>query len=521
MKPLLLRSLLLLAFFPLRLLAIDEVPVAPPAAANGPAYLAIKALREGRPTAAAEMARPLAEKGDRDALFLLGFALESMLDAPRQSRGQAMDNYYRKAAAAGYPGAEMRSKLVRMASGGKQEREEIRRGFEAAAEAKDPLACRILGEAWLRGLADGKADADKALQYWKQAAAAGDRYSLVLTAKLHAGDFGFPEKKDPAGAIAAYRQAAELGEAEAFIPLGSLLTASEPEEARKWLEKALAQEDPRARCALGDYEARSSKDRKAALEHYLLGADAGNTDCKHRLATLFSEEGAREWLQEAVNARKPATSLSEDVLASQAREWLQKAADAGNPAAAADLGHRLLQGEAPDFPAARRYLTAAAIERQRAAQYDLALLYLNAKAGTPDPVAAVAWLTEAMKSGDPDVQYKLATLHEEGKGTPVNYANAGVLYTLACNKGHAPSAVRISRMAVEGLGTSKSTVQAWAYASLAVELGDETTKAWLAELDGKLSEEDREAAKKALERLRAQNKKLSGAGGTEGKPATP
>lgn len=492
------RSLLFVVLFPARLLAAEQVPVAPPASlAGSPACKAIAAMREGRPAAAVEMAKPLAAKGDGEALFLLGFALESMLEPPRQSRGQAMDHYYRKAAAAGYPGAEMRSKLSRMAGGPKQEREEIRRSLEAVAEAKDPLACRILGEAWLRGLTDSKADADKALQYWKQAAAAGDRYSLVLTARLHAGDFGFPGKKDPAAAIVAYRQAAELGEAEAFVPLGLLLATSDIHEAQWWLEKALAAGDPDARRALGDFEAEAREDRKAAMQHYLTGAEAGQSCCMHRLAMQLHEEG-------------------KDL---EARGWLQKAADAGNPAAAADLGHRLLEGEAPDFASARRYLMAAAMEKHATAQYELALLYLDGKGCPRDPVAAVAWLTEAMKAGDPAVQYKLATLHEEGIGTAVNYANAGVLYTLACNKGHAPSAVKIASMAAEGLGTTKSVVQAWAYASLAVELGDEAMKAWVAELDAKLSAEEREAAETALAGLRDMNKKLGGAGAGSAKAA--
>ncbi len=478
-------ALLLVFLLPAGLLAMPGVPVAAPAvAADSPAYKAIETLREGRPTAAVAMAKPLAEKGDRDALFLLGFALESMLDAPRQSRGQAMEYYYRKAAAAGHPDAEMRCRLIRLAMSGKQEREEARRALEAEADAKAPLACRILGEAWLRGLADAKPDAGKALQYWTQAATAGDRYALVLTARLRAGDFGFPELKDPAAAIAAYRQAAELGESETFIPLGSLLAPSG--EGREWLEKALAAGDPHARLALGDWEAQAGN-RAAALQHFLTGAEAGQSTCMHRLATLLAGDGQNP----------------------EAREWLQKAADAGNPAAAADLGHRLLQDESPDFARARRYLTAAAMEKHTAAQYELALLDLDGKDCPPDPVAAVAWLTEAMKSGDPAVQYKLATLHEEGSGTPLNYANAGVLYTLACNKGHAPSATRIARMAAEGLGTTKSAIQAWAYATLAVELGDENAKALAAGLDASLTPADREAAEKALAGLRAVNRKLS------------
>jgi TPR repeat protein len=194
---------------------------------------------------------------------------------------------------------------------------------------------------------------------------------------------------------------------------------------------------------LGAHEQHVRKDPQAALDHYSQGAATGNKQCMHRLAKLLLENGN--------DPKKNADAL----------EWLRKAADAGDPTAAADLGHRLLTAEPPDHASARRYLTAAGMEKIPEAQYELGLLYLEGKGCTPDPVAAVAWLTEAMKGGDAAVQFHLATLHEEGIGTPVNYANAGVLYTLACNKGHGPAATRIARMADEGLGTEPSIARAW------------------------------------------------------------
>ena len=465
------------------------IPAVPPQAGDGSqAREAIAAYREGRPYTAQELARPLAKEGNADALFLMGFLLESALEPVRLSRGQAMGRYYRQAAAAGHPEAAVRGQIVLLATGTNNERKAITDSLESAAALGDTRSMRILGEAWLRGLVDGKPDATKALQLWTAAGEAGNGPSFLLLARLHEGEFGTQGKKDPDAAIECYRRAAKHGEADAWIPLGRLLLATGKDEGREWLDKALDQGLADARLVLGDHEQHVRKDRKAAFDQYSRGAEAGNKRCMYRLAKLLLEDGD--------DPQRNATGL----------EKLRKAADAGDPDAAADLGHRLLAADHPDHTSARLYLLAAAMEKVRRAQYELGLLYLEGKGCAADPVAAVAWLTEAMKGGDADVQFKLATLHEEGIGTPVNYANAGVLYTLACNKGHGPAATRIARMAAEGLGTEPCIPKAWAYATLAVERGDPHARALLADLESSLAPGDKPAAEEALADLRSSAK---------------
>jgi TPR repeat protein len=493
---------LFLGAFPLA--AAEMIPAALPQADNDSlAKEAVAAYREGRRNGALEMARPLAEGGNADALFLMGFLLESAPEPARLSRGQAMSYYYRRAEAAGHPEAPGRRKLVLLASGTKDEQKAVTALLESAADRGDARSARILGEAWLRGLVDGTPDWTKALQRWTAAADAGDTASLILLARLHEGEFGFPEKRDPGAAMEFYHRAAKLGEADACIPLGMLLLAAGKDEGRDWLGKALDQGLHRARLVMGDHELRVRGDRKAALEQYSKGMEAGNRQCMHRLAKLLLED-----------ANSPGERT-------RGQELLRKAAEAGDPAAAADLGLRLLGGEAPDYASARTWLISAAMEKVPEAQYELGILYLEGKGCSRDPVAAVAWLTEAMKGGDPEVQFKLATLHEEGIGTSVNYANAGVLYTLACNKGHGPAATRIARMAAEGLGTEPSIPKAWAYAALAVERGDPPAKALHADLDSKLAPPDKPLAEEALAGLRSQvkaGKQSSGATTGSGKP---
>lgn len=490
MKPNMFRSILLEWLLLGHLLAAETIPAAPPSAGkDSPAKEAIAAYRDGRHHAAAEMARPLAASGDRDALFLMAFSLESLREPARLSRGQAMDYYYRRAEAAGHPEAALRRKLILLASAIEKERKEGLATLEAAAGDGNARALRVLGEAWLRGLVDGKPDPAKAVRHWTEAAAAGDAESLMLLGQLHDGSFMSKEPKDPAAAAGYYRRAAELGNGDAYLPLAALLfngnegTRDETQGSR-WAKAAIENGEPRGWLILGDHQAAITNNPVGALDFYRKGAEAGQSDCMLRIASHLQKDAGT---------------------AEESFAWLVKAADRGNPAAAAELGHRMLS-DGSDTPTAMRYLLVAANEGRPEAQRDLGLAYLEGKACPRDPAAAVVWLTEAMKSGDAETQYRLALLHEQGIGGPVNYANAGVLYTLACNKGHAAAATRIATMAAEGLGTKSSPVQAWAHASLAIERGDHSARGLLAMLDGQLDPAAKAEAAKVLSNLRAMEK---------------
>ena len=176
MKKLLIILLTLLSFMANGAPAHSQLPVAlPKVIRDGPAKVAVKMFREGRRAAAVELARSLSESGDPDASFLVAFSMEGKEPA-KLSRGQAMDYYYRKAAAAGHPEAELRRRLISLGAGEEKERSEGRQALEAAA-VNDPRASRILGEAWLRGLMGGKPDRAKAEQCWKDAGEKGDTHS--------------------------------------------------------------------------------------------------------------------------------------------------------------------------------------------------------------------------------------------------------------------------------------------------------------------------------------------------------
>lgn len=477
-----------------------------PAEVEGPAKAAMEAFQSGRHAKAVELAKPLAEQGNAEALYLLGFASESG-QGIEASKDKALE-YYRKAAAGKHKDAVYRLAFILLASDKEDERDQARQALETAAKDDPAVAARILGEAYLRGLLTPAPDPDKAVFWWKRAADAGDILSLLLIARFYEGQFGFPELKDPKESLANYAKAAGLGNAGAMAALGSRLLSGDEKnrdeaKGREWLKKAIAAKEYSAYLALGDYEENVKKDPKAALAEYERGKDAGQVDCMLRTADFYLEGKGVE--------KDTARGMS----------LLNKAAEAGNPVANFRVAASLLSAEKPENAALLTgygHLLAAANGNLAEAQNELGLLYLSGKLGSADTPAGLAWLTRAAQGGNAQAQNNLATLYERGiGGVTRNIENAGQLYSLAANQGHGPATLALARLIYEGVGTKPDPVKAWALATLAAERGEKEADKLVTEIAVKLDEQQRAEAVKELANIRSGK----GTKKDESKPAEP
>lgn len=466
-----------------------------PSAVEGPAKEAMALFQDGRHARAVDLAKPLADQGNPDALYLMGFAHETGKGA-EASKEKAVE-YYRKAAAAKQRDAAYRLSFILLASEKEEERDQAREALENAAKDDPAVAGRILGEAYLRGRLSPSADPDKAVFWWKRAADAGDIPSLMLMGRFYEGQFGFPELKDAKASVDAYAKAAGLGDASAMAALGSRYLSGDEKvrdekKGREWLKKAIEAKEYTAYLALGDYEENVKKDLKAALTEYERGKDAGQIDCTLRVADFYLEGKGTE---------KDAT---------RGLALLEKAAKEGNPVANFRLAVQSLSVEKPDLLGGYRHLLAAANGNLVEAQNELGLLYISGKlsggeAGEgADTVSGIAWLTRAAQGGYPQAQNNLATLYERGAaGVPQNIENAGQLYSLAANQGHGPATLSLARLVNQGVGTKADPVKAWALATIADERGVEDAKKLLAEINSKLDDKQKEEAKQALADIKA------------------
>ena len=489
-----------------------------PAKVEGPMKEALDAFNEGRHIKAIDIARPLAEKGNADALFLMGFAYESGrgVDA---SREKAIESY-QKASTAGQKDATYRLALILLSSKEKAEREQGKKNLEEAAK-KDPAnAGRILGEAYIKGMIDEKTNVDEAINWWTVASEAGDIPSIMGLARIYEAKKEFPDKADPKKALAFYQKAITLGDKSAMVAAGSRLLNGDESirneaEGRELLAKAIEEKQFDAYLALGDFEESIKKDVKAALAQYELGGANQQVDCAMRAADFYFE-GKGDTEKNAVKGI----------------DWLRKAAETKNPVAGYRYAAKLLEAPEPDerkpeekVDAARRaydYLLNAALGGIAQAQNEMALFYLSGAMGVADPSAAAGWFQRAAQSCNAFAMNYLATLYEKGYGVVQNFSQAGQLYEASARRGNAQGAVSVARLLASGAGTKQNIPQAWAWANIAIQNGDKDAKSILGEISTLASTKDIEEGKKALETLRAELAKAAAENPPESEtPAAP
>lgn len=457
---------------------------------EGPAKDALEAFKAGRHAKALELAKPLAEQGNGDALYLFGFAYESG-QGVEASRDKALE-YYRKAAATGQKDATYRLSFILLASKEESERNQGREALEAAAKSDPAVAGRILGEAWLRGMLNKDGDFEKTAFWWGRAADAGDVPSILLLGRLYEGQFGFADKKDLKKSLDFYRKASGLGSNAAMVMLGSrLLNGAEAQrnekEGREWLKKAIDAKEYSAYLVLGDFEENLKKNPKAALEWYQKGDEAGQVDCTLRAADAYLGGKGVEKDQE------------------RGIRLLEKAATANSAVAHFKLAAVRLAGEKPDLARGYGHLLSAANGGLAEAQNELALFYLAGKMGVNDTVAAVAWLTRSAQAGFAPAQNNLGALYERGGGTAQNLTQAAQLYALAANQGHGPATLALARLIAQG-GNKENLPKAWALATLAAERGQEDGTKLAKEIDGQLDPAGRADAQKTLADIKSGKK---------------
>ena len=491
-----------------------------PDVGEGPMKDALAAFNEGRHIKAVDLARPLAEKGNADAMYLLGVAYEL-------SRDKALE-FFRKASEAGQKDATYSLARILLTSKDKAERDKGLKNLEEQA-VKDPSSAgRILGEAYIKGMITEKPEFDKAVSWWNTASEAGDIPSILALARLYESEEPFADKKDPKKSLELYQKAIALGDKSAMVAVGSrLLNGAEgirnENEGRAMLAKAIEEKQSEAYLALGDFEENIKNDPQAALAQYELGGNAKQIDCALRAADLYikgkGEKGAKDYIEKSET---------------KGMEWLEKAAAIGHPLGNYRYAAKLLEAPEPDnrkaeekVAAARKaydHLLNAAVGNISQAQNEMALFYLSGAMGIADPSAAAGWFQRAAQNGNLIAMNNLATLYERGYGVVQNYSQAGQLYETAARNGSAQAATAVARLLASGAGTKPNIPQAWAWANIAIQDGDKDAKTILGEISTIATAKDVEDGKKALETLReelAKNAAAKGKGGEVKAPADP
>ncbi len=459
---------------------------APAAKAGAPAEAARKAFESGDHAEAVKLARPLAEKGDADAIYLLGFAHETGQGAEASSK--KAEEYYRKGLEKNHGDSAYRLAFLLMSSKDKTSIFEAQAILEKQAIRDPAIAGRILGEAFLLGRFTGEPDPDKAISWWKKAADAQDVASMLFIARFYDGQMGFFDKRNPVLSLEYFEKAAESGNTGAMVAVGSRLlygdeASRDEERGLALLEKAIAGEDSSGYLALGTWQETVKKDSKAALAEFERGKDAGQSDCMIRAAEYYIEgKGTEKDLARGVKI-------------------LETAAEGGNAQAHLMLAANALQSKKPDAISGYQHLVAAANAGLAAAQNELGLFYLSGGLGVVDTTAAVSWFSRAGQANYSPAQNNLGALHERGTGVEQSYEKAAQLYALAAQQGHAGATLALARFHAAGAATKVNRPRAWALAKIAEDRGEANAAEFLATLEKEFSKEQLTEAKAELGRM--------------------
>jgi TPR repeat protein len=469
-----------------------SVVTSPKLPASSPASVAYETFDKGEHAKAVELAKPLADKGDKDAIYLLGFAYE-LGQGVEGSREKAIE-YYRKGQEKNHADSIYRLASLLLSSGVGDQAQEGRETLEKQAATDPTVAGRLLGEAFLLGRLTPEPAPETAVKWWSKAANAGDVQSMVLLGRLYDGQFGKTPLVNTKTAFEYFIKAAEKGDSAAMVAVGIRLmgkdvSASEEKKGTEWLDKAIKAGNLAGWLALGDYQANIKNDPKAALGFYDKGAEAGHAECMLRSASLYMEgKGTKKDAERAV-------------------ELLGKSAQAGNAQAHLFLATTIMSEEKPDIGKAYGHLLTAANAGMPLAQNELGLFYLSGKMGVADISAALSWFGRAAQAGLPAAQNNLGALHERGAGVQQSYENAAKLYTMAAQQGNPSAMLALARFNAVGAAIPVNKPSAWALAQLASDAGEKAAADVIKDIEKNMTKEELAKGKEELERIKAEQKK--------------
>ena len=306
-------------------------------------------------------------------------------------------------------------------------------------------------EAWLGAVLLDRGLNREALQALQHAADAGSAEGAHRLALVFAQGLAGTPRND-ARALELFEKAAALGNQRAQANIGILYFRGQgvPRDlvqARAWLEKAAANNDPYALYALGramdETLGPAAADPVRAADLYQRAAELGHPLAALRYGLALTEGTgvkkdlvmAHKWLMYAQKNGVPEAALalgdnyartppSRDKAANEkilqaAVSWYEAAAQAGVASAQLKLANAYVAGAgvARDPVQAQRWYFRAAQQGLPDAELALGLLFIGGVAGTANPAEGYKWLLIAERAGHPEsrsVREKAAEQVPEG-----------------------------------------------------------------------------------------------------------
>ncbi|HTZ46298.1 MAG TPA: tetratricopeptide repeat protein [Verrucomicrobiae bacterium] len=245
--------------------------------------------------------------------------------------------------------------------------------------------------------------------------------------------------QNPRSSKSDLRSQAEHGDASAQYRLASSILADHPsasdlQEALKWLRAAAAKNNPDAEFVLGylyEHGQGVSQDYAFAFRNYRDAAAQHHPGAENNLASLY---------QNGLGVPKDAHN---------AFEWYSASAQHGDPIAQCNLAALYFTGSGTprDIPQAVQWLRAASDSGLPEARLHLAYFYFYGIALPRDYDHAAQLVRFAARAGLPAAETSMGFLFEQGKGVPLDYVSAYTWYSRAITAGDQSSIDRRKQLA--------------------------------------------------------------------------
>lgn len=336
--------------------------------------------------------------------------------------------------------------------------------YVRAAKLAEPEAFYYIGLSFVYGQLNQPKNRDLGVEYLKQAAEAGYVPAQYTLASLYLE--GQSVLDDRQQAMDYLIQAANNGWVDAQLKLAqTMIQFSLPQydkAAFHWAQKAAKQQHAEALLMLGncyydgigteiDYnQAFTIYQHLAARDHFLAQYKVGQMLLEGQ-GTEKDPDAAKQWLTQAAahqiaeakevlkhHFSETDESLAQSTTELELNEWLQSESGSANTQFQKGMNYLYAkQGVEQNIQAGMNLLHDAAEKFYVPAQRELAIIYENGLFGYQNTEnVAYDWYTHAAKSGDDYSLYRLATMYYNGKGAPQSTVQAYAFANMAINKGN-------------------------------------------------------------------------------------
>ncbi|MCB1657204.1 MAG: SEL1-like repeat protein [Pseudomonadales bacterium] len=299
--------------------------------------------------------------------------------------------------------------------------------------------------------------AEAGIDYCKELAEQGVGIGQALYGRAFANGSGVTQ--DRVKAIEWFRKAAEQGDANGQVNLGSMYYGQNEAQAVEWFRRAAEQGHASAQYNLGVMYVDGTgvtQDIAKAVEWYRKAAEQGHASAQYNLGVMY-DEGQVETQNYA-----------------KAIEWYRKAAEQGDAGGQNNLGNMYLKGKGitKDEAKAVEWYRKAAEQGDEQGQYNLGVMYLNGTGVTQDYAKAADWYHKAAEQGYAYAQSNLGIMYEDGTGVTQDYAKAADWYHKAAEQGYASAQFNLGVMYQDGTGVAKDYAKAVEWYQKSAEQGN-------------------------------------------------